>query len=101
MDLIITPIVSPLFLLWQYLEQDKTADPLTKKELQEVIAAWIRLMDVTVVEKGLWHVLNGGRGWKVAGMGGLAGETSDILFWDKAVATGEEEDAGVAVFFGR
>jgi len=58
-------------------------------------------MDVTVVEKGLWHVLNGGRGWKVAGMGGLAGETSDILFWDKAVATGEEEDAGVAVFFGR
>ena len=58
-------------------------------------------MGVAVVEKGLWDILNGGRGWKVAGMGGLVLEASDVLFWDKTIATGEGEDAGVAVFFGR
>jgi hypothetical protein len=99
LELVITPIFRPLFLLWQHLVQDKTADPLTRKELEEIINGWIRLMDVGVVEKEVWEVLRNGRGWVGKGVG--MGDDGEVLFWDKVVGLEGGEEMGVAVFFGR
>ena len=103
LDLALTPIIRPLFLLWQDLKQDKTADPLTRKEIEDVIGAWVRLMDVDLVEKALWEVLQGGRGWKGIGFGGGMHDEEMVLFWGQSVAQEDDTDddgTGAAVLYG-
>ncbi|KAJ9112328.1 hypothetical protein QFC19_000748 [Naganishia cerealis] len=90
----ISPILPQLFSLAVYLASDRTADPLTRQELQDVLRAWARLADRDVVVKGIWAILNSGRGW------GLTDEEGNEFFWDHS--TGEDaEDGGIAVWYGK
>ncbi|KAJ9105392.1 hypothetical protein QFC21_001762 [Naganishia friedmannii] len=95
----ITPILPQLFSLAVHLSSSRTADPLTKQELDDVLRAWARLADRKVVVKGIWGILNSGRGW------GLTDEEGNEFFWDHAVeeGNGKEEDGegGVAVWYGK
>jgi hypothetical protein len=95
----ITPILSQLFSLAVHLSSSRTADPLTRQELQDVLRAWARLADQEVVVRGIWGILNSGRGW------GLTDEEGNEFFWDHATVDEEDEDdhggGGVAVWYGK
>lgn len=68
-----------------------------------MIAAWVRLMGVDLVEKGLWEVLEGGRGWKGVDFGSRVDDKEKVLFWGQHVGReggSTEEEAGVAVLYG-
>lgn len=91
---IITPILPQLFSLAVHLTSSRTADPLTRQELQDVLRAWARLADRDVVVKGIWGILTSGRGW------GLTDEEGNEFFWDYATEE-EEDDGGIAVWYGK
>lgn len=90
----VTPILPQLFALAVYLQTDLTADPLTRQELQDVLRAWARLADREVVVKGIWDILNNGRGW------GVTDEDGNEFFW-KHVVDDDVEQSGVAIWYGK
>lgn len=90
----VTPILPQLFALAVYLQNDRTADPLTRQEIQDVLRAWARLADREVVVKGIWDILNSGRGW------GLTDEDANEFFWEH-VASEDVEQSGVAIWYGK
>lgn len=91
---LVTPILSQLFALAVYLQSDRTADPLTRQEIQDVLRAWARLADREVVVKGIWDILNSGRGW------GVTDEEGNEFFW-KHVLGDDVEESGVGIWYGK
>lgn len=91
---VVTPILAPLFALAVYLQSDRTADPLTRQEIQDVLRAWARLADREVVVKGIWDILNSGRGW------GVTDEEGNEFFWEHAVGD-DVEHSGVGIWYGK
>lgn len=89
----VTPILPQLFALAVHLQTDRTADPLTRQELQDILRTWARLADREVVIRGIWDILNSGRGW------GVTDEDGNEFFWnyveDKDVAR-----SGVGILYG-
>jgi hypothetical protein len=89
----VTPILPQLFALAVHLQTDRTADPLTRQELQDILRTWARLADREVVIRGIWDILNSGRGW------GVTDEEGNEFFWnyveDKDVAR-----SGIGILYG-
>ena len=95
---LITPILRPLYLLWQHMQKDKTADSLTGEELGQAVASWIRLINLDQVEKTMWSIIVSGRGWHLAGAGDVL-DDRQVLYWDHTIedVTGQTH---TAVFHG-
>lgn len=89
----VTPILPQLFALAVHLQTDRTADPLTRQEIQDILRTWARLVDCEVVIRGIWDILHSGRGW------GVTDEDGNEFFW-KYVEEADTEQSGVGIWYG-
>ena len=89
----VTPILPQLFALAVHLQTDRTADPLTRQEIQDILRTWARLVDPDVVVRGIWNILHSGRGW------GVTDEDGNEFFW-KYVEEADTEQSGVGIWYG-
>lgn len=93
-DQTVTLILPQLFALAVHLQTDRTADPLTRQEIQDILRTWARLADREVVVKGIWDILNSGRGW------GLTDEEGNEFYWNY-VEDANPEQSGVGIWYGQ
>jgi hypothetical protein len=66
-QVIIEPIIVPLYNLSAHLDAQRISDPTLKESVRGLIRTWARLVGREEVVQGLWLVIQGTGGWGVGG----------------------------------
>ncbi|CCO26531.1 hypothetical protein BN14_00556 [Rhizoctonia solani AG-1 IB] len=66
-QVIIEPIIVPLYNLSAHLDAQRISDPTLKESVRGLIRTWARLVGREEVVQGLWLVIRGTGGWGVGG----------------------------------